>query len=84
MARELVHRVQNLRRSAGLDISDRITLFWQGPDAVRDVMADASLLQHLQGETLALSVVEGPPPEDAYSEAQKVDGMEVTLAVRKA
>ena len=31
-----------------------------------------------------MEVVEGPPAEDAYSEAQKVDGMEVTLAVRKA
>ena len=84
LARELVHRVQNLRRSAGLDISDRITLFWQGPEAVRDVLSDASMLQHLQGETLALSVMEGPAPEDAHSEAQKMDGMEVTLAVRKA
>ena len=84
LARELVHRVQNLRRSAGLDISDRITLFWQGPEAVREVLSDASLLQHLQDETLALSVVKGPSPEDAHSEAQKVDGMEVTLAVRKA
>ena len=83
LARELVHRVQNLRRSAGLDISDRIILFWQGPEAVREVLSDASLLQHLQGETLALSVAEGPSPEDAYSEAQKMDGMEVTLAVRK-
>ena len=84
LARELVHRVQNLRRSAGLDISDRIDLFWQGPEAVREVMSDAALLQHLQDETLALSVAEGAPPEDAHSEAQKVDGMEVTLAVRKA
>ena len=84
LARELVHRVQNLRRSAGLDISDRIVLFWQGPDAVRDVLSDATLRQHVQGETLALEVVEDPPPEDACSEAQKVNGMEVTLAVRKA
>ena len=84
LARELVHRVQNLRRSAGLDISDRIVLWWQGPEAVGDILSDAALRAHLQGETLAVDVVEGPPPEDAYSEAQKVDGMVVTLGVRRA
>ena len=85
LARELVHRVQNLRRSAGLDISGpHYPVLAGARRPVREVLSDASLLQHLQGETLALSVAEGPPPEDAYSEAQKMDGMEVTLAVRKA
>ena len=84
LARELVHRVQNLRRSAGLDISDRIVLWWQGPEAVGDILSDAALRAHLQGETLAVDVAEGTPPEDAYGEAQKVDGMEVTLGVRRA
>ncbi|MCH7511826.1 MAG: SDR family NAD(P)-dependent oxidoreductase, partial [Chloroflexi bacterium] len=38
LARELVHRLQNLRREAGFDIADRITTYWQGDDDVRRVL----------------------------------------------
>ncbi|MBI4336198.1 MAG: isoleucine--tRNA ligase, partial [Chloroflexi bacterium] len=82
LARELVHRLQNMRRAAGLDISDRIHTFYQGPEALR-----SAFLRHadyIAGETLSLKLVEGPPPDDAYMEQQKLDGMEVTLGIRKA
>ena len=38
LARELVHRIQNLRRAAGFEITDRILTYYQGPDSVRTVM----------------------------------------------
>jgi len=33
MAREIVHRVQNMRRSAGFDIADHIDTYYQGEDS---------------------------------------------------
>ena len=82
LARELVHRIQNLRREAGFDISDRITTYWQGDDDVRRVLAAHA--DYVQGETLSLSLVEGAPPAEAHRSEQTVDGHRVVLAVVRA
>ena len=82
LARELVHRIQNLRREAGFDISDRITTYWQGDDDVRRVLAAHA--EYVQGETLTLSLVEGTPPPEAHRSEQDVDGHRVVLGVQRA
>jgi isoleucyl-tRNA synthetase len=79
LARELVHRIQNLRRDAGFDISDRITTYWQGDDEVRRVLAMHA--EYVQGETLSLSLVESEPPPEAHRSEQTVDGHEVVLGL---
>ncbi|OGO51339.1 MAG: isoleucine--tRNA ligase [Chloroflexi bacterium RBG_16_68_14] len=81
LARELVHRIQNLRREAGFDISDRITAYWQGDDDVRRVL-DAHA-DYVKGETLSLSLVEADPPSEAHRSEQNVDGHQVVLGVRR-
>ncbi|MBI2871902.1 MAG: isoleucine--tRNA ligase [Chloroflexi bacterium] len=83
LARELVHRLQNMRRSAGLEISDRIVTFYQGGDErLRRVMERFGT--YIRQETLSLELRQSPPADSAYSERQKVDGLELTLAVQKA
>jgi isoleucyl-tRNA synthetase len=82
LARELVHRIQNLRKAAGFEISDRITVYWQGPERLRDVLATHDA--YIREETLADGIAEGPVPADGYSEAQKLDGEAVTLAVKQS
>ena len=81
LARELVHRIQNLRRAAGFEITDRILAYYQGPDSVRVVMEKFS--NYIRQETLSDSLVEGEPAEDAHTEKQKLEGTEVTLGVRR-
>src|SRR5690606_17723324 len=54
MARELVRRLQELRRTAGLDVSDRIHVTYRGDGAVRDVFAAHG--DYIAGETLALGI----------------------------
>ena len=81
LARELVHRIQNLRRAAGFEITDRILTYYQGPDSVRTVMEKFS--NYIRQETLSEGLVEGEPAEGAHSEKQKLDGGEVTLGVRR-
>jgi isoleucyl-tRNA synthetase len=83
LARELVHRIQTLRRAAGFDISDRIVTSFHGPEAVRAVMDDPRLAEYIRGETLSIRLEQAPPPEGAHAETQRVDGMEVTLGVRR-
>ena len=81
LARELVHRIQNLRKAAGLQIADRIVVYHRGWDRLGTVFARHG--NYVRAETLAEDLVEGAPPPGAYSEEQKVDGASVTLAVRK-
>jgi isoleucyl-tRNA synthetase len=81
LARELVRRIQDLRREAGFDLSDRITAWYQGDgDLVR---VAERFGDYIRGETLATKLVAGSPPADAFSELQKVEGVEVMLGVRR-
>ncbi|HUF53430.1 MAG TPA: isoleucine--tRNA ligase [Dehalococcoidia bacterium] len=82
MARELVHRLQNLRKEAGFEISDRIVAHLAGGNRVASVVAAHG--DYIRAETLADEIVQAVPPEGATSETAKLDGQEVTLAVRKA
>jgi hypothetical protein len=38
---------------------------------------------YVKQETLSRKLVEGKPPEGAYSKSQVIDGEKVTLAVKK-
>ncbi len=55
--RELINRLQNLRKSAGLAISDRIHLRWTGGELTRATLAEHG--DRLAEELLALSIAEG-------------------------
>ena len=79
----MVHRIQNLRRSAGFELTDRITAFYagEGLDEVRRVMHDYA--PYIQQETLSDQLVEGAPPEGSATEKLKVEGVEVVLGVER-
>jgi isoleucyl-tRNA synthetase len=80
LAREVISRVQSLRRAAGLDVSDRIVLRWSTTaEQVRDAMAAHAGL--IAGEVLAASVSEGTP--DGGDDVD-VDGESLRLAVTAA
>jgi isoleucyl-tRNA synthetase len=77
VARDLIRVVQQARRAAGLDVSDRIALTVEAP---ADVVAAARAHQpFLAGETLADSVAYGPA-EDGF-EGTVGDGVPVRVAV---
>ncbi len=81
LARELVHRIQNLRRAAGFEITDRINTYYQGPQPVVEVMGRYA--GYIQQETLSDELVDGEAAEGAHAENKKLDGMELALAVMK-
>jgi isoleucyl-tRNA synthetase len=83
LARELVHRIQNLRRSAGFDIADHITLWYKGSGSVMNIMNHPDLGEYVRQEALANSVVEGTPDPGSHEEAFKLDGQEVTFGVKR-
>ncbi len=79
LARELSHRIQNLRKGARFDITDRIVTYYQGPDDVQRVM-DAHR-DYIMQETLSDALLPQAPADDASAETQRIEGMDVTLAV---
>jgi isoleucyl-tRNA synthetase len=81
LAREMVHRIQNMRRSAGFDIADRIATYYDGPGELEEVVAAHG--DYIRQETLSRSIEKAAPPEGAYTETHKIDGLEAVLGVKK-
>ena len=84
LARELVHSIQNMRRSAGLDIADRIVITYEGADELQALLGAGPLGDYVRGETLAVEAAPGAPRDGDYSETLKIEGMELSLGVRRA
>ncbi|HEU0072563.1 MAG TPA: class I tRNA ligase family protein [Dehalococcoidia bacterium] len=81
LARELVRRIQEMRKSAGFDISDRIRIAHDGDAEVARVLESPQWRDYVAQETLADAIVAGT--DGAYSEQHDIDGRKVTLAVEK-
>jgi isoleucyl-tRNA synthetase len=81
LARELAHRIQNLRRDASFELTDRIISYFQGPPDIDRVMRNHA--EYISQETLSEKLVAGAPEDGAKSETQKVEGMEVTLGIQR-
>ena len=80
-ARELVHRIQNMRRSAGFDIADYITTYYRGSTELDGVIAAHG--DYIRQETLSRELVADGPPEGAYAEEHQIDGVGVTIGVER-
>jgi isoleucyl-tRNA synthetase len=90
VAREIVHAVQSARKSAGLQVEDRIELALDGDPALLD--AARAHREHLAGETLAVALALGEQSaaaengarEPGHSERTEIDGLELRIALRRA
>ncbi len=81
MARELVHRLQMMRKQAGFEIADYITTYYQGGESIKRVME--KFAPYIRQETLSRDLIEGVPEKDAYTQTHRIDGEEVVLGVRR-
>ncbi len=81
MARELVHRIQNMRRTAGFQVTDRIDFYYEGPEELVRIVSGFG--DYIRLETLAEKIHKGQPGEGAHVETQKLEEMELTLGVRR-
>jgi isoleucyl-tRNA synthetase len=79
LAREIVHAVQNARKAAGLEITDRIDLTLTGdPDLIQAAQAHQD---YLANEVLATSVsYDG----DGNGAAARIDGRDLSIGVTRA
>jgi isoleucyl-tRNA synthetase len=81
LARDVIRVVQQARREAGLDVSDRITLTVEGSEAV--AAAVRTHQEFVMSETLATSVSFGDPGDAAFA-GEAGEGETVRVAVARA
>ena len=82
LAREVVHRIQNLRRDAQFELTDHIVTYFQAPDDIARVI-NGPFADYIRQETLTEELVPGILEDAAKSETVKLEGQEITLAVRR-
>jgi isoleucyl-tRNA synthetase len=80
-ARELVRLVQDARKAAGLEVSDRIVLGIAGTNEFAEAF-DAHA-DYIAGETLATELRASPLEDATYTQTAQVDGATVTITLRR-
>jgi isoleucyl-tRNA synthetase len=88
LARDLVRIINDMRKSADFEVSDRITTYYrlEGPDdANRKLVAGAlaGYKDYIQAETLTSSLLEGEPADGAFKQDEKLGSVTLQLAVQR-
>lgn len=82
LAREFVRRVQDLRKTADLDIADRIHLYYSATPTLQ--LAVEAYKDYIMTETLSLSMTSAQLPEGAAKVEDEFDGERITVGLVKA
>ena len=77
-ARELVSKLQTMRKEAGFEVLDRINVYYEGNDKIAEIFAKNG--ESIGKDVLAESVQAG---KAGYSKEWNINGEKVTLSVEK-
>src|SRR6185437_15058290 len=83
-SREIVHAVQNARKTAGLDVEDRIELVLGGDSALVEAVREHET--YVSGETLAIGLSLGDGEAGAvmdYQEQSEIEGLTLEIALSR-
>ncbi len=81
LAREFVHRIQTMRKSAGFEVSDRITLSYEAGPRLTVMLERWG--EFVASETLAVTVRQGVAEVTGHLEYLEVDGEEAKVVLAK-
>ncbi len=82
LAREFVRRVQDLRKTADLDIADRINLYYSATPGLQKAIEEYK--EYITAETLSISMTQGEPPEGAAVVEDEFDNEKIKAGLVKA
>ncbi|MCR5567073.1 MAG: isoleucine--tRNA ligase [Clostridiales bacterium] len=81
-AREVISKVQTMRKDAGFEVTDRISLYYEGDD---ELAAALDAFSGMIGRTtLATSIARGNAPEGFVSQQWDINGKKAELGIAKA
>ncbi len=78
-ARELVHKVQNLRKDSGFEVADRIEIAYSGDGELEAALAEHD--KYIRSETLAVALRKKPA---VAGQKMEINGKEITIAINQA
>jgi isoleucyl-tRNA synthetase len=81
LARELVRRLQVMRKDAGFNIEDRIITYYLAAGDLAEAVT--TWAEYIKTETLSLDLVMAAAPPESYSETHTIEGMTITLGVQR-
>jgi isoleucyl-tRNA synthetase len=79
LARDLVRKIQELRKQSGFAVEDRIRLFYDGDGILAEALE--RWRDYIATETLALAVARGAAPDGASTETLQIEGHELKVSV---
>tara|TARA_B100001123_G_scaffold58258_2_gene62678 strand:+ start:465 stop:3752 length:3288 start_codon:yes stop_codon:yes gene_type:complete len=79
--RELVHRVQNLRRSTGLEVSDQIKIYYHSDSRFSKAIEEYT--DYINQETLSLELIKVDRASEQLTESFKVNELEISIGIHK-
>ncbi|HEY5269545.1 MAG TPA: DUF5915 domain-containing protein, partial [Anaerolineales bacterium] len=82
LAREFVRRVQDLRKTAGLDVADRIRVYVTATPGLREAIE--ANRDYVTAETLTVELSYSDPGPGSASVTDEFDGEKVTVGLIKA
>ncbi|MHC1787737.1 MAG: isoleucine--tRNA ligase [Christensenellales bacterium] len=80
-AREIISKVQTMRKDAGYEVTDRIQLCYQAGERLCGAIRKGEAL--IREYVLAGEMQQAAPPEDAYSRTWDINGESALLGVKK-
>jgi isoleucyl-tRNA synthetase len=82
IAREIVHRLQTMRRTAGYEIADHIITYFEADASF--VQTISAFIDYIRQETLSDDIEEGIPDDVDLQEEHKIIGYHLSLGIKKA
>ena len=81
LAREFVNRIQNMRKEAGFDVTDRISIKFSGSNIINNAVQ--SFTDYVTAETLANKVVEAEKLNGGFAQEWKIGEHSCTIQIEK-
>lgn len=81
IAREIVNRVQNMRKEADYEVTDRIIVNVDGDEIIKDAITE--LASYIKSETLAEEISTGDKSDYDFTKEWDLDDRKVTIAIKK-
>ena len=82
VARELVNRIQNIRKDSGLEVTDKIEVEIEDIEAVHSAVADFA--SYIGQQTLAVSVKTSAAPQGEFVVDSDVNEIPLKIAIKRA
>ncbi len=82
LAREFVNRIQNMRKDAGFDVTDKIKIKFSGSDKI--VSAINSFKNYVAGETLAVNITSADSFNGSIKQDWEIGDYQCSIQIEKA